>query len=136
MLIYSEIVSLINATDPEQNFFDGQTQSDIGYIKDGSRAGENLAGATPGYVSWNSIRSLQAITKYAMENNLAGKSGHIALCVWVKRNQVGNLMNFDRFFFVSLFTARLVCQVCSLLTPRWTFSRMASTLWSMPSTTR
>ncbi|EGD76836.1 chitinase [Salpingoeca rosetta] len=72
LLIYSEIVALIDETDPEQNFFDPATQSDIGYIKDGSRAGEDLRNATPGYVSWNSIRSLSAITNYAKKQGIAG----------------------------------------------------------------
>ena len=72
LLIYSEIVSLIDETDPEQNFFDEATQSDIGYIKDGSRGHENLKNSTPGYVSWNSIRSLEAITHYAEQQGIAG----------------------------------------------------------------
>lgn len=73
LLIYSEIVSLIDPADETENFFDPNTQSDIGYIKDGSKAGENLSGATPGYVSWNSIKSLQAITQYAMDAGIGGK---------------------------------------------------------------
>eukprot|EP00055_Hartaetosiga_balthica_P018632 m.134970 g.134970 ORF g.134970 m.134970 type:complete len:594 (+) comp9794_c0_seq1:729-2510(+) len=72
LLIYSEIQNLIDETDPESNFFDPSTQSDIGYIKNGDRAGENLSGATPGFVSWNSIRSLKAITQYAMDTGIGG----------------------------------------------------------------
>lgn len=72
LLIYSEIVALIDEKDSEQNFFDPATQSDIGYIKNGDRAHENLSNSTPGYVSWNSIRSLSAITKYAEDTGIAG----------------------------------------------------------------
>eukprot|EP00049_Salpingoeca_infusionum_P009234 m.153028 g.153028 ORF g.153028 m.153028 type:complete len:567 (-) comp14278_c0_seq1:690-2390(-) len=72
LLIYSEIVSLIDPNNTAENFFDPATQSDIGYIRDGSKAGENLTDSTPGWVSWNSIRSLKAITQYAMDNNIGG----------------------------------------------------------------
>lgn len=74
LLIYSEIMSLIDPNNPAQNYFDPVTQSDIGYItlEDGQKAGEDLSGCTPAFVSWNSIKSLTAITKFAMEAGIAG----------------------------------------------------------------
>ena len=39
---------------------------------DGSKAGENLQNVTPATVSWNSIRSLRAITQYAMDKGIGG----------------------------------------------------------------
>jgi len=72
LLLYSEIVSLIDENDPESNWFDPVTKSNVGYIKDGSRAGEDLSGSTPSLVCWNSIQSLNAIASHAMELGLAG----------------------------------------------------------------
>ncbi|EDQ86724.1 uncharacterized protein MONBRDRAFT_38339 [Monosiga brevicollis MX1] len=72
LLIYSEIVSLIDPANETENFFDPTTQSDIGFIRSGDRAGEDLGNTTPGWVSWNSIKSLQAITTFAMEAGIGG----------------------------------------------------------------
>jgi chitinase len=74
LLIYSEIVDLIDPSNPEENFFDPYTKSDIGYITsiDGAHAGEDLGNVTPAFVSWNSIKSLETITQYAINTGIGG----------------------------------------------------------------
>jgi chitinase len=50
-------------------FWDNQTQSDIGYLSQDSTDGYTAKGT---WLTYNSPRSLTAITKYALKNNLAG----------------------------------------------------------------